>query len=386
MLKRLILERDPVITSGGNMLRFEGFSACCSAYARVDVTADGYEGKVTGTGTTNVDFNSPFRSALASVRDGERVSLSVGPDEILMKRGFAQHVERKVKLPFRWIKGFVEVQAYQSRMEHRFTIGKAEAIKFLRSLPAATSTQVVSYVVPAGKGLRLSQTDKSGLKIGGLNRLHLLRDIAAFADELIVYAHPSGDSSEWQLRCGGLLFSLTLTTEPWRGFSGEGQVLSDLADAETENIARVKAALKWQSVVDTNDLSKACNLENDKVRKLLSVLGSRGLVGYDLSSGDYFHRELPFDFELVESIHPRLKAAHKLILDRGVKIKTKRDGLIEAYVKGSGVEHTVKIEIDKDSVFCTCPWHSKHQSLRGPCKHILAVRLFDDPELEQESV
>lgn len=383
MLKRLILERDPVITSGGEMLRFEGFSACCSAYARVDINPEGYDGKITGNGTTNVDFNSPFRSALSSIRDGERISMSVGPDEILMKRGFVDHVERKVKLPFRWIKGFVEVQAYQSKMEHRFTIGKAEAIKFLRSLPAASSAQVVFYVVAAGKGLRLSQTDKAGLKIGGVNRLHLLRDIAPFADELVVYAHPSGESSEWQLRYGGLVFSLTITTEPWRGFSGEGQVLSDLAEAENENIAKVRAALKWQSIVDTNELSRNCDMESDKVRKLLSVLGSRGLVGFDLSTGDYFHRELPFDFELVESIHPRLKAARKLIAESGVKINSKKDKHIEADVKGSGVEH--KVKIDNDSEFCTCPWYSKHQSLRGSCKHILAVRIFNNPELEQEA-
>src|SRR4051812_28429310 len=46
---------DPVVTSGGGLLRFEGFSACCSAYARVDLLPDAYDGNVIGKGTTNVD-------------------------------------------------------------------------------------------------------------------------------------------------------------------------------------------------------------------------------------------------------------------------------------------------------------------------------------------
>jgi predicted nucleic acid-binding Zn finger protein len=37
---------------------------------------------------------------------------------------------------------------------------------------------------------------------------------------------------------------------------------------------------------------------------------------------------------------------------------------------------------------CTCPWFSKHQGQRGPCKHVLAARIFvegDDDRDDQES-
>src|SRR5690349_4115726 len=33
MVARILREADPVVTSGGGLLRFEGFSACASAYA-----------------------------------------------------------------------------------------------------------------------------------------------------------------------------------------------------------------------------------------------------------------------------------------------------------------------------------------------------------------
>lgn len=382
MLKKLVAERDPVITSGSGMLRFEGFTACCSAYARVDVEPDGYVGKTLNNGTTNVDFNSQFRSALAGIRDGERMSMSVGSDEIKMKHGFGEYVERKVKLPVRWIKGFVEVQSYQSQMEHRLTVGKAEAIKFIRSISASTPGQVISYVVPSGRGIRLSQTDQSGIKVGGINRLAMLKDLAPLADELRIYCHPSGDSSEWQLKCGPLVFSLTLTAEPSRGFSGEGQALSDLITAEEERLSMVRSALKWQSMLDIQRLSDSCQMDSDSIRSALGVLGSRGIVGYDLARNAYFHREMPFDLELVDSIHPRLKAARKLVQNNGVKILVSQADSFESEVAGTGANHTVKG--NGDVVTCTCPWYSKYQGNRGPCKHVLATRMTLEPEDSDE--
>src|SRR5262249_31011403 len=156
---------------------------------------------------------------------------------------------------------------------------------FLRSLPANAHHRSVFWVVPSGRGLRLSQTNNGpGVKIGGLDRLTLLKDIASLADELKIYAHPTGESSEWELRCGGLLFRLTITAEPSRGFSGEGQVLSDLSTADPEHISKVRSQLKWQSAINMNELARDCSMTPDTVRQSLSLLGSRGLVGYDLTA------------------------------------------------------------------------------------------------------
>ncbi len=374
MLKRLIIERDPVITSGGQMLRFEGFSACCSAYARVDVSPDAYQGQIVGTGTTNVDFNSPMRAALATVRDEDKLSVSVGAESVLLSHGFNKIEEKKVRLPLRWIKGFVEVQAYQSRMEKRFSIGKVEAIRFFRSLPSNTKSQSSFCVIPSGRGLRLSQRyDGGGVMVGGCKRLLILRELAPLADGLTVYARPDGDASEWRLNCGGLTFCLTLTGQPSRGFSGEGQVLSDLAVAETERLGSIRSALKWQSCIDSAEISRLCGVQESAVKQGLSMLGSRGLVGYDLGLGAYFHRELPFDMELVEDMHPRLKNARKLVETGSVKIRSRNAEEVEAEVKGTDVCHSVKFS--SSSEYCTCPWHSKYQGLRGPCKHILAAQM-----------
>lgn len=377
MLAHIIALSDPVVTSGGGILRFEGFSTCCSSYVRVDVSPDAYSGRVVGNGTTNVDFNAPMRAALAQVRDSDRMSLSVGPDEFVLKRGIERTIERKVKLPIRWLKGFVEVQAYQSAMEHRFTLDKTETIKFLRSLPRGANNRSSFVVVPAGKGLRLSQTKSSeGIAITGLNRLQLLQDFAPFADELRVFAPANGQASEWQLRCRDLTITITVSADVSRGFSGEGQVLQNLGEADSDKISTVRTALKWQSVLNVATLQHELGLDTASLKTALAMLGSQGLIGFDCAAKSYFHRELPFDMSAVESMHPRLVQARKLV-DGGHVSVVSED---EAKVKGTDVTHEVRIR--EDTFRCTCQWYAKYQGSRGPCKHVLAAQLAMGSEID----
>ncbi len=183
------------------------------------------------------------------------------------------------------------------------------------------------------------------------------------------------------------MFSLSMTAQPFRGFSGEGQVLADLTEVQEEKLAGLRAALKWQQNLSLHDLSCATETSADELKTALAVLGSRGLVGYDLDFGSYFHRELPFDLSLVENMHPRLKAAQKLLAEGGVRLldaETDADGdtkgdaaedRLRLEVKGSDVMHVVTLSPLDSSSRCTCQWFSKYQGARGVCKHILAARL-----------
>jgi len=380
MLRRILAARDPVVTSGGGLLRFEGFSSCCSTYARVDLDPEAYEGVAVDQGTTNVDFNAGMQAALAQIRDGERVGLAVGTDEVALLRGTEQVVERKVKLPVRWLKGFVEVQAYQARMERRAQLGKVETLRFLRSLPRTVMAKTVYWIVPAGNGLRLSQRESAGaLRVAGLERLRLLDDLAPLADGLTLFADPRGDATEWRLHFGPLSFCLTLSAEVWRGFSGEGQVLAALAASESDRLLDlVRGMLKWQAEIRPGEFAANWDSTPEQLQPVFAALGSRGLVGFDLARGAYFHRELPFDMSLVEEMHPRWKNARKIVEDGAVRILRRDGSAIEAEVPGTGVTHRVRLSEQGDR--CTCPWHAKHQGARGPCKHILAVQIVTDPE------
>ena len=81
MMARIMAQADPVVTGSGDLLRFEAFSACCSTYGRVDFLPEAIDGTWHGRGTTNVDFNSPMRAALARIRDADQVHLEMGLED-----------------------------------------------------------------------------------------------------------------------------------------------------------------------------------------------------------------------------------------------------------------------------------------------------------------
>jgi len=111
------------------------------------------------------------------------------------------------------------------------------------------------------------------------------------------------------------------------------------------------------------------------VKATMMALSTRGLAGYDAATGFYFHRELPFALDKVDAQQPRLKAARKLLAEGKVKLHERpADDAWNLLVEGDATSYFVRLRTDGDK--CGCPWFSKYQGERGPCKHLLAARLF----------
>ena len=374
MLERILRLADPVVTSGHDRVRFESFSACCGVYARLDLLAGALDTEHVGPGTTNVDMGTAMRGALAHVTDDERVVLSVGASQVEIERGAEIAVERKVALPLRWLKGFVEVQATQAGMQAALEADGVEARRFLRALPRQKTGAQAAWVERSGRGLRLAFRKTAGaVPLVGIERVRLLEPLARRASRLRLYT--DGAASAWELSFPDARFVLVISPEPSRAFSGEGRVLGALASGGDAALPRVRAALAWQPRLDEGALAADLSLAPSAVSAALGALGTRGLVGFDLAEGAYFHRALPFDLELVESLHPRLIAARKLV-ELGAVELVRSTG--EARVTSGDVVHRVRHT--DDGAVCTCAWYANHRNERGPCKHVLAVSLVSDPD------
>lgn len=364
---------DPVFTSNERILRAEGFSGCCGVYARVDLPGETFDGDCKGRGTTNVDFNDPMRRALLGVRRDSRLAFAVGAGEVAVETEGQRVVEKKVKLPVRWIKSFSEVQAYQTALRLLYELKAAPALALLRSFPR-TPPKGISYVVSSGASLRLSQRPAKGaVPLSGTHRVLVLEPLLRDADGLRVWLDEASGVSAWEVHGRAGRVTLLLSPEVYRGFSGEGQLLETLGSgAGCDLLARVRAKLNWESGIDASRVASELSAPPSEVAGALGILGARGLAGYDALDGRYFHRELPFDLEKVETMQPRLLAARKLVEARGVEAL----GNGEYRVSGTDVRHFVRLLEGGDR--CSCPWFSKHQGARGPCKHVLAAQLFSD--------
>jgi hypothetical protein len=365
---------DPVVTSGGGLLRFEGFSSCCSTYVRADLLPESYDGDVVGKGTTNVDFNEPMRAALARVRDDAGLEFAVGSQEFQLRAGGAEVIERKVDLPARWIRGMLEVQSYQAGMTRRIEAGAVEALRFFRTLPKASTSRTPLWIARGAGGLySTTRRIDGGVRLTDSTRLKVLHQLLPMANTLTVYADDAQQANAWVLDFGSARLTLATSAEVWRGFSGEGQALWALMQAEQgavgASIARVRAQLQWQAALDAHALASQLGVAPDVVGDVLRVLGASGLAGFDVFAGSYFHRVLPFDLALADELHPRLVAARALLDADAVRVV--RPEPFEADVASGDVAYRVR-ELEGE-LRCTCPWFAKHQGERGPCKHVLAA-------------
>lgn len=368
MVRRLIIQRDPVITCGGGMLRLEGFSACCGVYARLDLSAEAFDADCLEPGTSNVDFNPPMRNALAKLDEGETSRMEVSASGFTLEtESSGPAFERRVELPVRWIKGLVEVQAHQLRMEPQFEVSGAMARRFLRDLPRQRMAGPV-WLRPHGDSLRLNHSPVAGgVRAGGIERLRILTHAARHATAIQLYASGDG-ATAWRLETPDSRFFLVLSPEPSRGFSGEGQALRLLSRGSTVT-SRVRALLKWQSNLAPLAMAGELQVPETDVAAALAELGTSGLVGYDLAEGVYFHRELPFDLGKIERFHPRLANARDLARAGAVEIDTEG-----AWVRGRETDYRVRLD-QMGQWHCSCPWAGRNGESRGPCKHILAAQI-----------
>lgn len=259
MLARILREADPVVTVGADMVRFEGFSACCSAYIRLDMDQDALDISHRQTGTTNVDFGAELRAALAQVQHDSRMEITVGPKTVGISHERANVVERKVPLPMRWIKGFGNVQNHLSEMKLAFTLSRVTAQKFLRTLPRSKSDHQI-WITASGNNIRTtSRKTSNAVPLRGGHRLRIFETLIGKALEMQVYQNPVLGSSAWVLNFGTQRLVLVLNAEPWRGFSGDGGQLSDLTAADT-GAAAIRAQLNWQDRLEFDALAHATGL------------------------------------------------------------------------------------------------------------------------------
>lgn len=369
MLARILREADPVATVGAETVRFEGLSACCSSYIRLDLDSPALDVAHRRKGTVNVDFNARMRAQLAQVRADTTMAINIDANSIAIATDDAAPVvEEKVPLPVRWIKGLGEVQRTMSAMAPAFSLPRIAAQRLLRQLPRSGKT-FQTWINASGLSARVSARETKGaVPVNGAHRLRVLEILLPKAEALDVFVNRQNKASAWVLNCGDQRLTLVLNGDPWRGFSGDGGLLSNIAASTQNAVATVRAQLDWQPYIDAAQVAATTALPPAQVDAALGTLAAMGLVGFDLSKQAYFHRVLPFDLDRIEKMNPRLKSAQSLVEKGAVTLV--EDG---AEVAGTGVLH--RVSQDKGGWRCTCPWFSKNGGFRGPCKHILAVEM-----------
>ncbi len=372
-LAKRLANLDPVVTASGDRLRFESFSACNSVYARFDLLPDGLGSGEVGFGTTNVDINQPLRTALARIGRAEALHLSVGSEGLKAATLHGgTHVERKVALPDRWVRGLAEVPALTASMRLRGEVTGPAMMRFLAALPRTQPPGPTLHVHAKSTAWVIGhRATAESFPIPGAARLRGAERLLRHAVRMRAYATANGTTA-WLVDVPGGRFTLALSPDPYRGFSGEGTLLMHLADSAAEAHGRALLNnLGWSATVDAADLGRRTGLTDGQVARGLAWLSASGRLGFDLAEGAWFHRELPIEADKVLRRNPRLKAAQQLHDDGGVI--PIRSGAWR--VQGTRQDHKVTAASGGGGLRCSCPWDSEYVGSRGPCKHIIAVAI-----------
>lgn len=386
--------RDPVLTAHGDRLRAETFSVCNGVYARLDLLGPGFDGGEIGWGATNVDLGQGSRAILSGVKGAELLHLDVGERGLTIATPDAQELERPVQMPDRWIRALGNVAELHRRLTPRITMNAGEARAFMAAVPPATAAgRTVWLVAERGRVWISTRSVPGAVSVPGLHRLSAAKRLLPHLTGLTVSApepgSPDTGATAIEIALPHARFVLGLTAEPWRGHSGEGALLTAMAGEDVLADAELIAALlAFEPRLEVARLRRDSGLSESRVDGAIAVLAASGRVGWDIAEGAHFHRELPADPDRVVRDHSRLSRARTLVAAGRVQSRPTTDssnagaaasaGGTEWVLRGTtpGADSVVR-RVASDYT-CTCTWFLRHGTGRGPCAHILSVRIHTE--------
>ena len=375
-------QRDPILSAQGDRLRAECFSACNGVYARMDVFQSALDGDIL-YGTTNVDIGSNLRKSLFNVKQGDRLKFRIGDDgwKALHSKNLDGsvltdiHIQRPVKMPDRWVRALGNCAILHQNMEYKFHIEGMQAKSFIAMLPSVTGKEKSGWLTPTKTGVMLkSREEKNSVYISGLHRLSALKKVMSNVNSIFFYAPENDEPGQMMIEVcmTGANITLGLTAKSYEGYSGEGALLDSLSTTKILECAdKIDNILNFESRLDIDKISKSIGIVKNDMNDAMELLAVSGKLGFDVRERAFFHRELPDDPDRVLKDNPRLVGAKKLLEDT----EYIEDNIW--HVRSGETTYRVIYPTDEnlENAKCTCTWYLKHQNSRGPCKHILAVKL-----------
>ncbi len=419
---------DPVITVHPDEIFFEAFSRDESSYARLGVAHAHFEDAGPfACGTTNIDFSTGLADGLERIRGYRTTRLAVGPMGLAVaaqtKSGVEIHREKKVELPESWLRGFLQVQSAMTLALKHFVMAPVDLYnicRYLRLHRTRTSPRALRYEMEPGKKVRavlepwghgieltcLHDGPPASIRTWGRDRLRVISRLLPQTRRIDVYLAGFGLPSFYVLDLGGATFTLGLsgwTDNDWTG-GGKFDLLTRRLAGAASDLMTVYEVLRSRRVARDFELAQETGLGLEKCRSAASHLCQLGRAIYDLACGAYRHRDLFFDpftpqeaaaavKPVVSEKAPEAKAARQIFEAERVRVIARRPVTTGFKLSGSargesGPRVRPLLHVDHEGKIieasCTCAHFKSHALTKGPCEHVLALRLAHMERLEAE--
>ncbi len=436
---------DPVVTVHDDEVSFEAFSRDESTYARLAAKYDLFDSvKDFQCGTTNIDFSAKLHNELERMRTYRRTRFDVEPSGFTVATdGGDGHKEKKIDLPDSWVMGFLQVHSTMSLGLTRFHMAPVDLFnicRYLRRRKVRKSPRALRYELVPGQRVRavlepwehvieltpaapldggppLSLEMTPGavyegskpltLRTWGRDRLQTLGRLLPVCKRIDVFLAGHGLPSVYVLDLGPLTFTLALsgwTDNDWTGGAQKFDLLTRRLLVGAADLTRTYEVLKKVHHATDGAVATQTGLGVEKSRSALSYLCQIGRAMFDLAGGVYRHRDLfpePFTVKeaaaavspVAQAKSPEEKAALAIFESGNVFLTARRPvstgyKLTGSAKGGDGARVRPLMHVDHEGKIieasCTCGHYQKHKLTRGPCEHILALRLAHMSRLENE--
>ncbi|MBN1205451.1 MAG: SWIM zinc finger family protein [Myxococcaceae bacterium] len=401
---------DPVITVHPDEAFFECFSQDESSYGRLGASYEVFQniGEFS-CGTTNIDYSSPLYDEFQKIRSYKRTRFEVDPTGFTTQTGVdAAHKEVKIDLPDSWVRGFLQVNSAMSLPATRVELHPMDVHNFLfvlkrhkekkgpRSMryrltpgqPVKVLFEPWGLEVPCPRSIFQGEGTHD-IRVWGRRRLLILERLIPVARRFTVHLLGSGMPSFYVADLGDLSFTLGLsgwTANDW-STAGNFDLMAPRTEVDAFTRRRVFDALKetWREPPEA--LAARLGLDRATVLGALGAYTQAGRAIWDLNKGVYRARELsrePLPMEKLRFSNEREEKAARFLEARAVTVQARPsngDGSLElrGTVREGSKAHSPALRLDGDQriVFgeCTCNFFQQNKLFKGPCEHLLALRL-----------
>jgi hypothetical protein len=401
---------DPVITVHPDEVFFECFSVDESSYGRLSASYEVFKNvNEFACGTTNVDYSAALYEEFQKIRSYKTTKLEVDPSGFEVQTTNEEtYKEVKIDLPESWVRGFLQVSSAMSLPAVQFDLHPMDVYNLcfvLRRHKEKQGPRSMRYHLQPGQPIRVTfdpwgievvcgRSPYTGnqpqeIRVWGRRRLHILERLIPIAQKFTVHLLGTGMPSFYVADLGDMSFTLGLsgwTANDWSQ-SGNFDLMAPRADVDSWTQQRIFDALRenWQETPDS--LAQRLNLSRTAVLGALSAYTQAGRAIYDLNKQVYRVRELsrePLPVERLRFANPREESASHFLTQNLVQVTSVTSDAAGTLVLQGSVRDREKtfhpaLTVDADERIiqaeCTCNWHKQNKLYKGPCEHILGLRM-----------
>lgn len=400
---------DPVITVHPDEVFFECFSQDESTYGRLGASYEVFKeiGEF-ACGTTNIDYSADLYNEFQKIRRYKKTLFQVDPSGFeVQTAGEDEFKELKIDLPDTWVRGFLQVSSAMTLPTVSFDLHPMDVHNLcfvLRRNKEKSGPRSLRYILKPGQPVQVvfepwNRTvtfprspylgDKEHeIRVWGRRRLFILERLIQLARKFTVHLLGSGLPSFYIADLGHMNFTLGLsgwTANDWSQ-AGNFDLMAPRAEVDEFTKRRVFDGLKKTWFSGPDELARSLDIDRSAVLAALGIYTQAGRAIYDLNKKVYRVRELsrdPLPVGKLRFANDREQAANRLVGDKTVQVRGADEvsnGLrLRGKVKDGSRNYEPELVIDRDqrlaSATCTCNFYTQNKLYKGPCEHILALRI-----------